>query len=188
MTERFSEQSGLSSVFFRTTELLFCRRQRCGSITVYAGVDYLNREGDFLSKCCGLLTQFEAMDIRWYRVFARHVGRIIGSDSYTRFWDFPRCLEMNYTDVLDCSVIDFAGLLVCETTRARLHRALPKRRRDEDRICRVCFRQEIRFREHKTGKRLTETERAALLNKKPWTPRIRRQILEKALGTLKDCR
>jgi hypothetical protein len=115
--KKFSEQSGLSTIFFRTMEILFCRYKQYGPVKIYGGVDHRNREGTFMIKCRKLMADFESMDVRRYRLFAKRIRKILGSAAYTRFWDFPRSLELNYDDVFKTTPLDFSALLVCETTR-----------------------------------------------------------------------
>jgi hypothetical protein len=186
--KKFSEQSGLSTIFFRTMEILFCRYKQYGPVKIYGGVDHRNREGTFMIKCRKLMADFESMDVRRYRLFAKRIRKILGSAAYTRFWDFPRSLELNYDDVFKTTPLDFSALLVCETTRARLHDMIPKRRRDADRICRICLQQEIMFREKMTGKTVTEKEYDALVRCKPWTSVLRKKLLRNSLDAVKNSR
>jgi hypothetical protein len=175
-----TEETGVFSVFFRTMELLLSSRCRRGAITVYGGVDNKGREEAFKQKCCEMLSAFEKIDKRWYNQFVQRVGRIVGTVSYTKFWQIPRSIEINYEDMLNRSTVDLAAILVCETTRARLYHSVRTARLEQEKVCAICMKQEVRFRERVCGTKLTEEEILQLEQDKPWTRERRVAMLRKA--------
>jgi hypothetical protein len=169
--------------------MMFSRKRKHGEVIIYAGVDPESRTDAFLAKCDDCLCYLQEHDNKRYDLFVKHIGRILGSGSYSNFYSFPRIIEVNHSDVLSDSAISMASLIVGYTTYAQHWKQLKRSDYTMDEIHRLCLKEEAQFQEKITGNTLSELE-ILKLKQKRFMPRdlsraFMKRALSETLGNLK---
>ena len=155
-------------LLFQYPEMLFSRKQEFNGIFLYSG-NSIEFTVAFFVRCREALLLLKQNDIRRYRQFVKHVGRIMGTITYTRFLFFPRVLEVNYTEVSQSSPLSLAGIFVSETVFARFFRRLDLNSSNYQRFMDICLKEEVRFLERATGEKMSSLEIQRLMGTKCWT-------------------
>jgi len=168
--------------FCQFVEMLLSRKRRHGDAVVYAGVDPQNREDAFLTKCIESLRFLQEQDTGRYGLFVEHIGRILGSPSYTNFYSFPRLLEINHSEILQESTVSVASLIVGFTELARYRNQFRASHNDLNEMYRLCLNEEAQFRKEVTGEDLSELEILQIKQKRFLSPDARKDYLR---GTLR---
>jgi hypothetical protein len=176
--------TGALTLPFRCADILFSRRHVDRGIFFYSGVDPKGCQPSvFFERCALALGELDRLDGRRHDLFVRYIGRIIGTEAPTKFWFYPRILELNYDLVLRSAPLEIAAVIVGETAVARLWRCRRVRSENPQRFYDACLKDEIRFREAVRGERFTNLEKRTLLESKSWIwVNQRRQIIQALRG------
>lgn len=170
------------SLIFVCFDMLFSSKQEFSGIVFYSGLD--RPAETFFSRCREALLLLKQKDLRRYKLFVKHVGRIIGTRSYTRFWVFPRVLEVSYTQVSQNNSLSLAGIFVSEAVFARFYRHLNINSINYSRFMDICLKEEVRFLERATGGKMYSIEIQKLMSTKCWTAERQRAFMLKTLNDL----
>jgi len=168
-------------LLFQYPEMLFSRKQEFNGIFLYSG-NSIEFTVAFFVRCREALLLLKQKDIRRYRQFVKHVGRIMGTITYTRFLFFPRVLEVNYTELSQYNALSLAGIFVSETVFARFFRRLNLNSSNYPRFMDICLKEEIRFLERSTGEKMSSHEIQKLMSTKCWTDESQRAYMLKQLN------
>lgn len=173
------------TLFFRCGDMIISHKYKCGGVVIYSGVDPKNRsEKEFFSKCCQALSLLQQVDQNRHEQFVKHIGRLIGTMSYTRFWSFPRTLEVNYSEVFQGDCLSLAGTIVYETVGVVLGRK-PYGYKNLETLYQSCLEEEVLFREQATGEKMSRLEIQKLKRTECKTPDGQRSALKQALKDVK---
>jgi len=165
-------------------DMLFSSKQEFNGVILYSGNSIGKPTETFISQCREALLFLTQKDARRYRLFVKHVGRIMGTVSFTHFWDFPRVLGVNYTQVSKNNALSLAGIFVSETVFARFFRRLNINSSNYPRFMDICLKEEIRFLERATGEKMSSLEIQKLMSTKCWTAEKQRAFMLKGLNEL----
>lgn len=171
---------------FQCVEMLFSRKRKHGEVIIYAGVDPESRTEEFFAKCKDSLCYLKEHDSNRYDLFVKHIGRILGSGSFTNYYSFPRIVEVNHSDILHESLMSIASLIVGYTTYAQYLEQFKSSQYTIDEIYRLCLLEESQFQEQITGEPLSELEILKLKQKRFMPRDLRRSFMKRVLRELKN--
>jgi hypothetical protein len=160
-------------------DMLFSRKRKHGAAIIYAGFDLNSREDEFLAKCVDGLCYLQERDSERYDLFIEHVGRILGTNSFSKSYYFPKVIEASYSDILNDSVMSVASLIVGYTKFAQCRNQIKETQYSMDEIHRICIDEEAQFQKRVTGVPLSELELLKLNQKRFMPIEIKRSILKK---------
>jgi hypothetical protein len=168
--------------------MLISRKRKHGKVVVYAGTDYKNREEEFLAKCVDSLSYLQEHDSDRYDQFSQHIGRIIGSMSFTEFYPFPRIVEVNHSEILKDSRMLVASLIVGYTAFVQYQKHPQRSKYAIDEIHKHCIKEEALFQESITGVALSGLEMLKLKQKRFMPKELRKQFLRNVQAEIKNSR